>query len=186
MDGTSSSDSTKISASPRLVPHNTIEISTILPTHGDIDMKDESELSDGPSADGSLDGDFELEIVGDNPANGRSSSPDDRQAHKRKAGIEDNKDIMNNPELYGIRRSVRRKCETVYTTADRRQGRARQNAQIVRRRRRQASPPNADQFRRWTVIPRMVPNRMLLSIHANGGSERPRMVSYHTTYGLHT
>lgn len=34
----------------------------------------------------------------------RSSSQDSRRPAKRKAGIED--DIMNNPELYGLRRSV--------------------------------------------------------------------------------
>ena len=36
----------------------------------------------------------------------RSSSQDSRRPPKRKAGIEEDEFIMNNPELYGIRRSV--------------------------------------------------------------------------------
>ena len=36
-----------------------------------------------------------------------SSSDDSRRPSKRKAGIEEDEYIMNNPELYGIRRSVR-------------------------------------------------------------------------------
>ena len=35
-----------------------------------------------------------------------SSSDDSRRPSKRKAGIEEDEHIMNNPELYGIRRSV--------------------------------------------------------------------------------
>ena len=59
---------------------------------------------------GSDDADFEM----DSPAppeiqvthDSRSSSQDSRRPSKRKAGFEDDEHIMNNPELYGIRRSV--------------------------------------------------------------------------------
>ena len=71
---------------------------------------EESALSDDGDVDmGSDDGDYEV----DSPAldvsitrDTRSSSQESRRPHKRKAGIEDDEEIMNNPELYGIRRSV--------------------------------------------------------------------------------
>lgn len=57
---------------------------------------------------GSEDADYDMETPPspDEEAHrdARSSSHDSRRPAKRKAGIED--DIMNNPELYGLRRSV--------------------------------------------------------------------------------
>ena len=92
---------------------------TILPIHSstnntpDDDNEDaeDSALSDNndPSM-GSDDGDFEMDspIPAEHGAlETRSSSEESRRPPKRKAGIEDDEDIMNNPELYGIRRSVR-------------------------------------------------------------------------------
>jgi chromodomain-helicase-DNA-binding protein 1 len=42
-----------------------------------------------------------------NGRNGRSMSYDSRRTLKRKANIDDDEHIANNPELYGLRRSVR-------------------------------------------------------------------------------
>ena len=77
---------------------------------GDDRDAEESVLSDDVDVDmGSDDADFEV----DSPAldistgrDARSSSQESRRPPKRKAGIEDDEEIMNNPELYGIRRSV--------------------------------------------------------------------------------
>ena len=59
---------------------------------------------------GSEDADYDMETPPSPDAgahrDARSSSQDSRRPAKRKAGIED--DIMNNPELYGLRRSVSR------------------------------------------------------------------------------
>ena len=82
----------------------------------DIVMKDEeSDLSDGLSdADASGDDDFEIDFPAQTPAsaNGRSSSPDASRPLKRKAGGMDNEEeaMRANPELYGLRRSVRDCC----------------------------------------------------------------------------
>jgi chromodomain-helicase-DNA-binding protein 1 len=76
-------------------------------SHGDTDESDGEE-----DAVGSDDGDFEMEsqpLENSASRDNRSSSEESRRPAKRKAvGIEDDEDIMNNPELYGIRRSVRR------------------------------------------------------------------------------
>ena len=95
--------------------HSTLPIhsSTKQPLHGDDRDAEGSILSDDGDVDmGSDDADFEV----DSPApqmsitrDVRSSSEESRRPHKRKAGIEDDQEIMNNPELYGIRRSVRLK-----------------------------------------------------------------------------
>ena len=71
---------------------------------------EESVLSDDLDVDmGSDDADFEV----DSPAldisaarDARSSSEESRRPPRQKARIEDDEEIMNNPELYGIRRSV--------------------------------------------------------------------------------
>ena len=73
---------------------------------------DESELSDdGNGLMGSDDGDFEVDSQPPEAKarRGISSSPDEspRPPKRKAANIEDDEDIMNNPELYGIRRSVR-------------------------------------------------------------------------------
>ena len=73
---------------------------------------DESELSDdGNGLMGSDDGDFEVDSQPQEAKarRGISSSPEEspRPQKRKAANIEDDEDIMNNPELYGIRRSVR-------------------------------------------------------------------------------
>jgi chromodomain-helicase-DNA-binding protein 1 len=77
----------------------------------DYEEEEEDSAVSGDDGPGSDDAEFELEI--EDPAeqsnhgsrDARSSSSESRPL-KRKVGIEDNEEIMNNPELYGIRRSV--------------------------------------------------------------------------------
>ena len=69
-----------------------------------------SEQSNDEDAAGSDDADYDMETsppaeVGV-PRYDRSSSQDSRKALKRKVGLENDEYIMNNPELYGLRRSV--------------------------------------------------------------------------------
>ncbi|MCJ1319670.1 hypothetical protein MMC15_005006 [Xylographa vitiligo] len=72
---------------------------------------EDSLSSQDEDAVGSDDADYEMEsplpptiqVTHDAP----SSSDDSRRPSKRKAGIEEDEHIMNNPELYGIRRSAR-------------------------------------------------------------------------------
>ena len=71
-----------------------------------------SDSSEPENQDGSDDADYEME---DSPAAApsrsrridRSTSHDSRRPPKRKLGVEDDEHIMANPELYGLRRSVR-------------------------------------------------------------------------------
>ena len=67
------------------------------------------------------------------PRDSRSASEESCRPSKRKLGIENDEDIMNNPELYGIRRSVRAprvdRVEFAKLTSE--QGRARHTARIV-------------------------------------------------------
>ncbi|KAI9797596.1 MAG: hypothetical protein M1833_005379 [Piccolia ochrophora] len=62
-------------------------------------------------ADGSEDAEYDVETPPrSDPSDSRehrSQSHESRQAPKRKAGLEDDEFIMNNPELYGLRRSGR-------------------------------------------------------------------------------
>ncbi len=68
------------------------------------------ESSDNDDEHGSEDADFDMDTY---PLERRtaldesSSSHDSRRPAKRKAEVEDEAFIMNNPELYGLRRSVR-------------------------------------------------------------------------------
>ena len=63
--------------------------------------------------------------------NARSSSQDSRRPAKRKAGIEEHEYIMNNPELYGIRRSVSIRHGRLTPKLRPPQGRARPTTRIV-------------------------------------------------------
>lgn len=95
-----------VSAAPQELP-----VRSTMNYDGAVDL--ESELSyDDQDAIAEEDDDDEFEITAhskrfiDRQAT-RSSSQESRRALKRKVvGIEDDEDIMNNPELYGIRRSV--------------------------------------------------------------------------------
>lgn len=74
-----------------------------------------SESSEDEKGNGSEDGDFDVEesVPEPNRRNtrvDRSSSHDSRRPTKRKMGIEDDEYIKANPELYGLRRSVRNHC----------------------------------------------------------------------------
>jgi len=71
-----------------------------------------SESSEEEKGNGSEDGDFDVEesIAESNHRStriDRSLSHDSRRPTKRKMGIEDDEYIKANPELYGLRRSVR-------------------------------------------------------------------------------
>jgi chromodomain-helicase-DNA-binding protein 1 len=69
-----------------------------------------TESSHEDDAIGSEDGDFDIETpppAKPDVAFDELSSSEDSQKHgKRKAGAEQDKHMMNNPELYGLRRSV--------------------------------------------------------------------------------
>jgi chromodomain-helicase-DNA-binding protein 1 len=90
-----------------------LHITSASTLQGDLLNGDDSGLSDanGDADMESDDADFEDDTPQYPPVaiarEGSSSSHESRRPNKRKAGIEDDEDIMNNPELYGIRRSVR-------------------------------------------------------------------------------
>ncbi|KAK0659845.1 Chromodomain helicase hrp3 [Lasiodiplodia hormozganensis] len=69
-----------------------------------------SDSSHSEDAEGSEDGDYESETPpaqSDNEEVDRSSSEDSQRPRKRKASVEDDEYINQNPELYGLRRSGR-------------------------------------------------------------------------------
>ena len=72
----------------------------------------DTESSNNEDAPGSEDADYDMEtpplLDGGDGREERSLSQDSRRPAKRKAGLEDDEHIMNNPELYGLRRSVSR------------------------------------------------------------------------------
>ena len=97
---------------------------------------EESGLSDGNDGDiGSDDADFDIDsqpLEATNEPDEHSLSEGSSRPPKRKAhGIEDDEDIKNNPELYGIRRSVWIHCQPHCQILTSIQGRARNNAPIV-------------------------------------------------------
>ena len=69
-----------------------------------------SELDEDEDAEGEEDADFDEETPPPEPANGmrhdRSSSEDSVRPGKRKAPVDDEEFMKQNPELYGLRRSV--------------------------------------------------------------------------------
>jgi chromodomain-helicase-DNA-binding protein 1 len=78
----------------------------------DVEMADRvtSESSEDEDAEGEADGDYDSETPPPAQLNtGRacsSTSQDSRRPSKRKASVEDDEYITQNPELYGLRRSV--------------------------------------------------------------------------------
>lgn len=72
----------------------------------------ETESSNNDDAAGSEDADYDMEtpppLEARDGRDERSLSQESRRPAKRKAGLEDDEHIMNNPELYGLRRSVSR------------------------------------------------------------------------------
>ena len=111
--------------------------STSPPPHQNGVAEEESELSDNEDIEmGSDDGEFEVDSQP--PENhvsydDQSSSQESRRPPKRKAvGIEDDEHIMKNPDLYGIRRSVRTMPHKLLALhAYCHQGRPRHNQTIV-------------------------------------------------------
>ena len=75
----------------------------------DVESSDHSEEdNDNGSDDADFDmGDDVAETSNHNTRDDRSSSRESRRPPKRKMGIEDDEYIKANPELYGLRRSVR-------------------------------------------------------------------------------
>lgn len=76
------------------------------------DDVESSDHSEEDNDNGSDDGDFDMdddvaETSNQNVRDDRSSSRESRRPPKRKMGIEDDEYIKANPELYGLRRSVR-------------------------------------------------------------------------------
>jgi len=73
---------------------------------------DDDESSEADAQGESDDADFDIEESPAAPAangerHGRSTSIESRRPAKRKIGIEEDEYILANPELYGLRRSVR-------------------------------------------------------------------------------
>lgn len=70
-----------------------------------------SEMEDDEDAPGELDDDYDMEPAAAEASDGmrhdRSSSEDRPRPGKRKAEMDDERHILQNPELYGLRRSVR-------------------------------------------------------------------------------
>lgn len=103
----------------------------------DEEMASDTESSDDEDADGEPDGDYDSETPLPEQANGRrsrssSSSEDSVRPTKRKASVEEDEDIMANPELYGLRRSVRGISAAFMHRLTSHQGRARPTRRIVR------------------------------------------------------
>jgi chromodomain-helicase-DNA-binding protein 1 len=100
----------------------------------DEDMAIASESSDDVDAEGEPDGDYDSETpppAAEDRARS-STSQESRRPPKRKASVEEDDHMAQNPELYGLRRSVR----SLYLTREPEltvpQGRARPNRRIVR------------------------------------------------------
>lgn len=109
--------------------------------HGEQDDTDEHMASDTESssdedADGEPDGDYDSETPPPAEVDGRhspsSSSDESVRPQKRKASVEDDEHITQNPELYGLRRSVRDILAIHMHRLTSPQGRARPTRRIVR------------------------------------------------------
>ncbi|KAI9846084.1 MAG: hypothetical protein M1837_004340 [Sclerophora amabilis] len=81
------------------------------PSQNDTMEVDTLDSSDVSNQAGSEDAEFDLETPPETEHNtthqGRSLSLESMRPSKRKAGVEDDENILNNPELYGLRRSGR-------------------------------------------------------------------------------
>lgn len=97
-----------------------------------------SELEEEDGDDDEQDANFDEETPPPEAANGMrhdgSSSEEDVRSGKRKATVDDDQFMKQNPELYGLRRSVRRVLPvTSHSLADcSTQGRARPSRRVVR------------------------------------------------------
>lgn len=96
------------SPSPSSTPHHQSDFA-----NEDTEPSDESEDDNDKGSDND---EFDAEesvqsVTHHHPRIDRSSSHDSRRPTKRKLGIEDDEHIKANPELYGLRRSVRINAE---------------------------------------------------------------------------
>lgn len=96
------------SPSPSSTPHHQSDFAA-----EDTEPSDESEDDNDKGSDND---EFDAEegmraVAHHHPRIDRSSSHDSRRPTKRKLGIEDDEHIKANPELYGLRRSVRINAE---------------------------------------------------------------------------
>lgn len=101
----------------------------------DVEMEDDMETSDDADAEGEPDGDYDSESPPPARANGVRSqsltSGGSSRSRKRKASVEEDEYITQNPELYGLRRSVSSIREHGSNVANRDQGRARPHRRVV-------------------------------------------------------
>jgi len=101
----------------------------------DVEMAQDSGSSDDVDAEGEADGDYNSESPPPEQAesdDARSSvSQDSRRPSKRKASPEGDDYITQNPELYGLRRSVRGLIPTNVHELTPTQGRARPHRRVV-------------------------------------------------------
>lgn len=108
----SGSDLSEIREAPVIEASPSVSSTPHRPYDFDNEDAESSEESDDNNDNGSDDGDFDVEesiaeTTHRSARIDRSSSHDSRRPTKRKLGIEDDQYIKANPELYGLRRSVR-------------------------------------------------------------------------------
>jgi chromodomain-helicase-DNA-binding protein 1 len=100
----------------------------------DVEMAAASDSSEDVDAEGEPDGDYDSESPPSEQAesdHARSSSPESRRPLKRKASDEGEDYIEQNPELYGLRRSVRGSHTLHARELTAVQGRARPSRRVV-------------------------------------------------------
>lgn len=99
------------------------------------EMEVDSDSSEDVDAEGEPDGDYDSEspppAQADSSRSRSSTSQESRRPQKRKASVEEDSFITQNPELYGLRRSVRGIPPRYQTKLTMPQGRARLNRRIV-------------------------------------------------------
>jgi chromodomain-helicase-DNA-binding protein 1 len=102
----------------------------------DDEMQIDSDSSEDVDAEGEPDGDYDSETpppVQVESSRARSStSQESRRPPKRKASVEEDDFMTQNPELYGLRRSVRTSFAMQNMSLTEAQGRARPTRRIVR------------------------------------------------------
>lgn len=77
-----------------------------------------AEQQDDASDDGDFDQEEETAHESNHTMKERSSSQESRRPPKRKLGVEEDEHILANPELYGLRRSVRNKPPVIIDLAN--------------------------------------------------------------------
>ena len=109
-----------------------------------------SELEEDEDDGDEKDADFDEETPPPKTANGmrhdRSSSEDDVRSGKRKSAVDDDEFMKQNPELYGLRRSVchSQPASRIHVADSMLQGRARPQRQVVRAQQTPSTPSLSD------------------------------------------